>query len=245
MEKLLMITIIGFLAGMVGTGIGGLSAYLFIHPSKRAFSVILGLAGGLMISIVCFDLLPQAFEMVGVPLGVFGIICGVAIITIIDEIMDLLEKGKKKQRDGFIKAGVLIGIGIAAHNFPEGLAIGAGFMATPQLGLGLALVITLHNIPEGIAMATPMSIGGVKKIRILFYTLLAGIPMGVGAFLGALLGEISPAFIGWCLGLAGGAMLFITCQEIIPRSREIWKGRISGFGIILGIIGGILLSSLI
>src|SRR5690554_4161588 len=230
------ITIIGFLAGMFGTGVGGLSSYLIKNPSKRFFSVILGLSGGLMMAIVCFDLLPQAFLMVGLPLGIFGILFGVLTISIIDEVILRWENKREKTRGPFVRTGILIGVGILIHNFPEGLAIGSGYMATTNLGIGLAIVIAIHNIPEGLAMATPLSIGGVVRGRTLLYTILAGIPMGIGAFIGALLGEISSMFIGWCLGFAGGAMLFITCQEIIPQSREMWRGRISGFGIILGII---------
>lgn len=239
------ITIIGFLAGMLGTGLGGLSSYLIRNPSKRFFSIILGLSGGLMMAIVCFDLLPQAFMMVGLPLGIFGILFGVLTISAIDEIIIRLEKKREKSRGVFVRTGILIGVGILIHNFPEGLAIGSGYMATTKLGMSLAIVIAIHNIPEGIAMATPLSIGGMGRARVLLYTILTGLPMGFGALIGAMLGEISPLFIGWCLGFAGGAMLFITCQEIIPQSRNMWKGRISGFGIILGIIFGILLSSLI
>ncbi len=239
------ITIIGFLAGMLGTGLGGLSSYLIRNPSKRFFSIILGLSGGLMMAIVCFDLLPQAFMMVGLPLGIFGILFGVLTISAIDEIIIRLEKKREKSRGVFVRTGILIGVGILIHNFPEGLAIGSGYMATTKLGMSLAIVIAIHNIPEGIAMATPLSIGGMGRARVLLYTILTGLPMGFGALIGAMLGEISPLFIGWCLGFAGGAMLFITCQEIIPQSRNMWKGRISGFGIILGIIFGILLSSLV
>lgn len=239
------IAIIGFLAGMLGTGLGGLSSYLIRNPSKRFFSIILGLSGGLMMAIVCFDLLPQAFMMVGLPLGIFGILFGVLTISAIDEIIIRLEKKREKSRGVFVRTGILIGVGILIHNFPEGLAIGSGYMATTKLGMSLAIVIAIHNIPEGIAMATPLSIGGMGRARVLLYTILTGLPMGFGALIGAMLGEISPLFIGWCLGFAGGAMLFITCQEIIPQSRNMWKGRISGFGIILGIIFGILLSSLI
>ncbi len=239
------IAIIGFLAGMLGTGLGGLSSYLIRNPSKRFFSIILGLSGGLMMAIVCFDLLPQAFMMVGLPLGIFGILFGVLTISAIDEIIIRLEKKREKSRGVFVRTGILIGVGILIHNFPEGLAIGSGYMATTKLGMSLAIVIAIHNIPEGIAMATPLSIGGMGRARVLLYTILTGLPMGFGALIGAMLGEISPLFIGWCLGFAGGAMLFITCQEIIPQSRNMWKGRISGFGIILGIIFGILLSSLV
>ena len=244
MNSVMLITIIGSLAGIIGTGLGGFTSYIFRRPTKRFFSVILGMSGGLMISIVCFDLLPEAFNMVGLPLGIFGIILGVLLISLIDEIIMKFSKDKK-DRDSFIKTGILIGVGILIHNFPEGLAIGSGYMATANLGLSLAIIIAIHNIPEGIAMATPLTIGGIGKARVLMYTIIAGVPMGIGAYVGAVLGEISPLFIGWCLGFAGGAMLFITCQEIIPKSREMWKGRMSAIGIIVGMIFGILLSSLI
>jgi|SRR5690554_4818235 len=244
MGSILLITIIGLLSGIIGTGLGGLTTYIFRKPTQKFLSTILGMSGGLMISIVCFDLLPEAFIMVGLPLGIFGIILGVLLISLIDEIIIKIGKDKK-ERDSFIKTGILIGIGILIHNFPEGLAIGSGYMATANLGLSLAIIIGIHNIPEGIAMATPLTIGGISKARTLGYTIIAGVPMGIGAFIGAILGEISPLFIGWCLGFAGGAMLFITCQEIIPKSREMWKGRISAIGIILGMILGILLSSMI
>lgn len=245
MERLFIITSIGFLTGMLGTGIGGFSIFLFPRPSRRFFSTILGITGGLMLSIVCFDLLPQAFLLGSLKIGIFGIISGVIAITLIDEISTSRDKSHKNKKENFIKTGMLIGIGIAAHNFPEGLAIGSGFIATTRLGIGLAFIIAIHNIPEGIAMATPMAIGGMGKFRIILYTILAGIPMGLGAFIGAFLGGVSQIFIGWCLAFAGGAMLFIICQEIIPKSQEMWRGRISGFGIILGLIGGIILSSLI
>ncbi|RBP37796.1 ZIP family zinc transporter [Garciella nitratireducens] len=244
-ERIISITTIGFLTGILGTGMGGLSAYIFKNPSNRWSSMILGFSGGLMISVVCFDLLPEAFAMVGLFIGILGIILGVMVISLIDEMISRIEWKYKKNRNGFVRTGILIGIGILIHNFPEGLAVGSGYMATSELGLGLALIIAIHDIPEGISMATPLSIGGIKSWKILLYTIIAGIPTGIGAFIGAVLGEISTLFIGLCLGFAGGAMLFITCQEIIPKSREIYKGRISGFGIIFGIIIGILASSLV
>ena len=61
--------------------------------------------------------------------------------------------------NSLIKTGILVGIGLALHNFPEGLAIGSGFSASPSLGLSLALVIAFHDIPEGISMAVPMKAG--------------------------------------------------------------------------------------
>lgn len=243
MNYLLTVTLLGFAVGIVGTGTGGALAFLFRHPSNRFMGTVLGLSSGLMIAIVCFDLLPQAFEIGSLTIGIIGIIFGTGIITLIDQLISFrgfIDKGSTG--NGYIRTGVLLGIGIAIHNFPEGLAIGSGLVAAIRLGLSLSIVIAFHNIPEGIAMAVPMLAGGYSRVKIFIATVMAGVPMGFGALMGALLGEISPLFISFCLAFAGGAMLFITCGELIPKSQNIYKGRASSFGIILGIIGGIILS---
>lgn len=242
-NTLFAITMVGFLAGTVGTGIGGVSTFIINKPSNHIFSFVLGFSGGLMIAIVCFDLLPEAF-LSGIPLVIIGIILGVILITALDQMLSFHLSGNHTS-DDFLKAGKLMGLGIAAHNLPEGLAIGTSLAADQTLGISLAIIILLHNIPEGIAMAAPLSISGISKIKVLLYTIYAGLPMGVGALIGGYVGNISDSFIGVCLGFAGGAMLFITCQEIIPKSNVLWKGRTSGFAIIFGIICGILLSKVL
>jgi ZIP family zinc transporter len=161
-------------------------------------SVLLGFTSGVMLSVVCFDLLPEAFKLGSVGLSFVGMSIGVGLVLFIDELMPSelsLSKNAKSGSDityGFIKSGILLGIGIAIHNFPEGLAVGSGFAANDALGLGLAIAIGLHDMPEGIAMAAPLRIGGINKFKILMYTILAGIPMGLGSFIGELVGEISP-----------------------------------------------------
>lgn len=242
-NTLLQIALLGFLTGTIGTGIGGVFTLVLNKPSNHTFSFLLGFSGGLMISIVCFDLLPEAFVS-GVPLVIVGIILGVALITFLDELLSFHLSGKQ-YKDEFLKAGKLMGLGIAAHNFPEGLAIGSGLAANETLGISLAIIILLHNIPEGIAMAAPLSISGISKFKVVLYTIYAGLPMGVGALIGGYVGNISDTFIGVSLGFAGGAMLFITCQEIIPKSNFLWRGRTSGFAIISGIICGIIMSNIL
>lgn len=239
-DTLFEITLLGFFAGTIGTGLGGFSSFVIRNPSNRLFSFTLGFSGGLMIAIVCFDLLPEAF-LSGLGVAILGIILGVVLISVIDQLLSFHFSGGHMKND-FLRAGALMGISIAAHNFPEGLAIGSGLVADPHLGLSLAIIILIHNIPEGMAMAAPLSISGISKFKILLYTIYAGVPMGIGAWLGGYIGNVSESFIGLCLGFAGGAMLFITCQEIIPKSSALWKGRTSGFSIILGIICGILLT---
>lgn len=249
MSRLLAVTIIGFLCGMVGTGLGGLLTILLRHPTKRFMAVLLGFTSGIMLSVVCFDLLPEAFKLGSVWLSFVGMSIGVGLILLIDEILPhefSLTKNARNASEadyGFIKSGILLGIGIAIHNFPEGLAVGSGFAANTSLGLGLAIVIALHDMPEGVAMAAPLKLGGIGRLKILLYTILAGIPMGVGAFIGEVVGAISPIFICLCLSFAAGSMLFITCGELIPKSQNVYRGRISTIGMLLGIMSGIFISN--
>lgn len=243
MDTILKSALLGFAVGILGTGAGGAIAFVLKKPTNRFMSIILGLSSGLMISIVCFDLLPEAFEISGLSTGITGIILGVGIITLVDLVIPDKDFADSRIRsDGYIRTGILLGIGIAIHNFPEGLAIGSGFVAEIRLGLSLAAVIAFHNMPEGVAMATPMIVGKYSRVKIFLATVIAGIPMGFGALMGSILGEISPVFISLCLAFAGGTMLFITCGELIPKSQKIHRGRASSFGIIIGIIIGIILS---
>lgn len=244
LNNILNITIIGTIVGIAGTGMGGILSLLWKSPDNKFMSIILGASGGLMLSVVTFDLLPEAFELGGVPLSIAGIIGGIIITALIDERLpdfDNTSKGRGK----YFKLGLLMALGLALHNFPEGLAIGSGFTAGSRLGFGLSLVIGLHDIPEGMAVAAPMSISGVRKLKIFIFTVATAIPTGVGALIGVLLGEISPVFITLCLAFAGGTMLYIVCGELIPRSRSLFENFLSTFGILAGIIIGIVITSLV
>ena len=89
-------------------------------------------------------------------------------------------------------------------------------------------------------MSIPMKNGGMSKIRALVYTMLSGVTTGIGAFFGALAGQISEGMISLCLAVAAGAMLYIVSGELIPESNSLYKGRIGFVGNILGFILGIL-----
>ncbi len=245
MANFLYSSIIGASAGIIGTSIGGAMAFILDKPGKRFLSVLLGFSSGLMMAVVCFDLLPEAFEIGSLFHGLLGVVLGVAAIIFCE---GLISSYRNRSRKGYasnkyIQTGILLGISIALHNLPEGLAIGSGFTARTSYGWELALVIALHDIPEGVAMVTPMIIGGSSPFKAFVSAVIAGIPTGIGAMIGYMLGEISPILISICLGFAGGAMLYITCDELIPESRELYKGRVSSLGLIIGVIAGILITS--
>ena len=143
-----------------------------------------------------------------------------------------------------LKTGIVVSIGLAIHNFPEGLAIGSGMGASFKLGLSLAIAICFHDIPEGISMALPMKSGGMNKSKIIFYVILSGITTGIGAFFGGIVGQISNAVIGIGLSFAAGAMLYIVSGELIPEANKLYSGKFSSIGNLLGFIVGMFVTRL-
>ena len=221
-------TLLGLFFGTFGTTLGGIIGCFFKNVSNKFLSFILSFASGLMMSIICFDLVPEALGIANIITVIMGIILG--IITMI--FCDLLVSKKFNQKREFkannlLKTGIIVSIGLAIHNFPEGLAIGSGFEASTKLGIGLALAICLHDIPEGISMAVPMKNGGMKIGKVIFYVVLSGITTGIGAFFGAIIGSISETIISINLSFAAGAMLYIVSGELIPESNKLYRGRTS------------------
>lgn len=243
LEYLIKTTLIGLFFGTFGTTLGGIIGVNFKNTSNKFLSFILSLASGLMIAIVCFDLVPEALEISTIPLIILGILFGVSCMIGCDILVQKKFNTSvkfSKSSNSLLKTGIIVSIGLALHNFPEGLAIGSGFGASIKLGYSLALAILLHDIPEGVSMAVPMKNGGMKVSKVIFYVVLSGVTTGLGAFFGALVGTISQQIIAMCLAFAAGAMLYIVSGELIPESNKLYKGRMSSIGNVLGFILGIL-----
>lgn len=232
----------GLFFGTFGTTIGGLIGVYVKKNSNKFLSFILSFASGLMMAIICFDLIPEALEISGIVQVLLGICIGIVTMIFCDLFVD--KKSKKMKSNQLLKTGIVISIGLAIHNFPEGLAIGSGFEASMKLGLSLALAICLHDIPEGISMAVPMKNGGMKISKVIFYVVLSGITTGIGAFFGAIVGSISQEVISICLSFAAGAMLYIVSGELIPESNQLYHGKMTAVGNMIGFIIGIFATTL-
>lgn len=242
MQHLIRITLFGLISGLAGTSIGGLSAFIINKTSNRVMSSLLEFSAGLMTAVVCFELLPEAFNLGGTFYAFTGILSGIGAVVTIENILKHSKAFTNGGRSGLLKAGILMAIAIAMHNFPEGFAVGSGFEASASLGFTITAVIIIHDIPEGIAMALPMRAGGFSKTKAFIYTLLSGVPMGLGALFGAVLGEISDSLTAACLGFAGGAMLYIVYGELVPESKKLYLGRLSSISNVLGILCGIIIT---
>ena len=218
--EILKTTILGLFFGTFGTTLVGIIVVVIKKHSNKFLSFILAFASGLMMSVICFDLLPEALGISNIVNVIIGTIIGIVSMIFCDILVEKkfsVNSKTKGMENNLLKTGIIVSIGLAIHNFPEGLAIGSGFEASLKLGLSLAIAICLHDIPEGISMAVPMKNGGMKISKVIFYVILSGITTGIGAFFGAIIGSISQVVISICLSFAAGAMLYIVSRRTYTR----------------------------
>ncbi len=246
MQNIMNTAVLGLFFGTIGTTIGGIIGCSLKSQSNKFLSFILSFAAGLMMAVICFDLIPEALGLSQITEVIIGIVLGIIVMIFCDLIVDkifskkiVLNQDTNKVSNNLLKTGIIVSIGLAIHNIPEGLAIGSGFEASLKLGFSLAIAICFHDIPEGISMALPMKNGGMKAYKIMFYVILSGIATGVGALIGSIVGKISEQIIAIALSFAAGAMLYIVSGELIPESNSLYKGRISALGNMIGFIIGI------
>lgn len=229
------IVFLGSMAGVLGTGAGGLLIVLLGHPKQGFLSFLLAFSGGIMLAVVFQDLILESAALSGAIITFSGITLGAAALMLITPLVG----HERTASTGLVQMGLLLGFGIALHNLPEGLAIGAGYLSSENLGLSLALALCLHNIPEGMAMAAPLLAGGFDKVQVLLLTIVAGIPMGIGSLCGGLFGSLSPQMLALALAFAAGAMLFLVFHELLPEAHDLDFPHAATCGAILGIIVGL------
>jgi zinc transporter, ZIP family len=133
-----------------------------------------------------------------------------------------------------VNTGLLLAVGITLHNLPEGIAVGAGYLHNPKFGLFVAIAILLHNIPEGIATALPLCRSGLHRWDAFKVAFLSGFAEPVGALIASLVLISFENFVPVSLAFAGGVMVFITLDELIPTAREFGHEHYSAIGIIIG-----------
>lgn len=228
-------------AGVGGTGLGGGLACLFRRDSSRTVSLLLSFAAGVMVAVVCFDLLTDAAAAGQMLQVAVWVLAGYGVTAILNV---LLERDPGEQRSGLFLAGVVMAAAIALHNVPEGMVIGASFASEGMAGSGwvLAAVIGLHNIPEGMAVAVPLVAGGMGRIRAAGIAAVTGMPTVAGAALGFWMGTLGPAAMTAALSFASGAMLYVVFGELLPEAVRLWEGKAPALAAVVGIIVGMVIT---
>ena len=215
----------------------------FLSKKDKVIGVLFAVAAGVMLAIVSFDLIPEAYAEGGVWTLAASVLAGVVLVVILDEITkavtkkggDIIEEGRKRRVE-MTKTGILMMLAIAVHNLPEGLVIGSSELKSR--GLLMALLIGLHNIPEGIAVAAPLIAGGMKKWKAILITASTGIPTLIGAVIGYYIGLASATFVAVSLGIAAGAMLAVIFAEMLPESLKLNESKAPGFAAVISVVIG-------
>ncbi|KAK3272681.1 hypothetical protein CYMTET_19034 [Cymbomonas tetramitiformis] len=227
--------------GAAGTTLGGLVIVAYPHPTPKKLGMLQGLAAGLMLCISFMDLLPKSMAVIGFARANMFFYQGVAFFAVIVALIPepnadaLLGKGKdeewrslssetpvKKHRKQVMFSGLVTALGIALHNFPEGIAVFLASMKATHTGLTLAVAIALHNIPEGIAVALPVYFATRSRWKALQLAVISGLaePAAVIVVGGLLPVNFSEQTVECMLAAVGGIMAFLTVHELIPLAIE-------------------------
>lgn len=240
------------LAGMGGTGAGGAVSCLLHRDSDRMVSLLLSFAAGVMVAVVCFDLLNDALHPEGcggqTPLGLIaaGVLLGHGAVCGLNAALGHKKRNAGKVREGLFRVGFVMAAAIALHNVPEGMVIGASFVKDagaelPRGGAMMAVVIGLHNVPEGMAVAAPLIAGGMTKRRVIAVTALTGAPTIAGAAVGYYLGTLGPRALVLALSFASGAMLYVVFGELLPEASGLWRSPAPALAAVVGILMGMMI----
>jgi ZIP family zinc transporter len=249
------------LAGL-STGIGSTIAFFIRQPRYSYLTFLLGLSAGVMVYISFTELLGTAIAAVGFLQANIAFFAGIVGFAAVDMLIphSYEEESAGDARFGTTKekvlgpamapsaaslkrSSVLIAIGIAIHNLPEGMVTFAS-AATGDISLGIliALAVAIHNIPEGIAVSVPILYATGSRRWAFIYSFLSGVAEPVGALIGyaLLLPFLTPTLLSTTLAFVAGIMVCISFDEILPMAHRYGRGHL----VILGVIAGMVIMAL-
>jgi len=238
----LLAMLLATLAGL-STTLGSIISIFYRKPSQGYMAFTIGFSAGIMIMISFVELLQSGIETIGFIYGNLAFFMGMGILFLIDVLLPhiyILEKYNSKESYNLRlkKVSIFVALGIAIHNFPEGIATFAGTMKDINIGITLAVAIALHNIPEGIAVSVPVYAVTGSARKAFLWSFFSGISEPIGAFIAGiiLVPFLNETIIGWMLSAVGGFMVFIAFDELLPVSQSYRKEHISIIGVMVGMI---------
>ena len=238
--KIVLLTALGVGGATV---VGALLGFLFKKVSHKFSDMILGFAAGVMMCAAVVGLILPSLEggKLAPLVTVAGVFCGAAVLNIIDRVVPHLHKivGGDSERHPEsakqINKILLFVFAIAIHNFPEGVAAGVGFgSGNTADAITIAGGIALQNIPEGMVIIGPMLAAGINRKNTFLIAAVTGLIEVVGTFLGFFAVSLSSAVLPFALAFAGGTMLYIISDEMIPETHAHGNERSSTYALLVG-----------
>ena len=229
------------------TVIGALLGFLFKNPSHKFNDIVLSFAAGVMLAAAAFGLILPSLEgggKLGILVAAAGIFTGAIFLNLIDRLVPHLHKmtgadGEERhpEQTARLNKVLLFVIAIAIHNLPEGIAAGVGFGTGDMLqAFTVAGGIALQNIPEGMVIIAPMIAAGMSRRRPFFIALMTGVVEVLGTFIGYFAASISAAILPFALAFAGGTMLYVISDEMIPETHAHGNERGATYALLAGFV---------
>ncbi len=224
------------------TVIGALIGFAFKNLSHKFSDIVLSFAAGVMLAAAVLGLVLPSLEYGGkwgLLITVVGIFAGAVVLNLLDRLVPHLHKlaGADIEPHDNTNLGkvMLFVMAIAIHNLPEGIAAGVGFGSedTSQ-ALLIAGGIALQNIPEGMVIIAPMLSAGVKPGKTFFIAMLTGIVEVIGTLLGYFAVNISTIILPFALAFAGGTMIYVVSDEMIPETHAHGSERGATYALLVG-----------
>jgi zinc transporter, ZIP family len=228
------VIVLAFLSG--GTTLLGVALAIAVGENPKILAAGIGFSTGIMVLISLFELVPESLNLLGpAPTGL-SVGLGAVLILSLHAVIPHVHLGREQPPTLELRTTYLIVFGLILHDVPEGFAMANAFLASPSLGLLVALAIALHNIPEEFAMAVPAV--AIKNRTLLFKAAcLSGLAEPAGAILGLFAVHLNPALNPSLMAFAAGAMVMISFLELVPMARK--YGRMKYFA--MGVAGSALI----
>ncbi len=238
--KIVLLTALGVGGATV---FGALIGFIFKNLSHKFSDIVLSFAAGVMLSAAVLGLILPSLDhggKYGILITIAGIFVGATCLSFMDKLVPHLHKlggGSEEAHHGNEKLNkvLLFVLAIAIHNLPEGIAAGVGFgTGNNAEALVIAGGIALQNIPEGMVIVAPMVAAGIKPKRAFLYAALTGVVEVLGTFLGYFAVAISSAILPFALAFAGGTMLYVVSDEMIPETHAHGSERAATYALLIG-----------
>jgi ZIP family zinc transporter len=226
------------------TVIGALLGFIVKHPSQKFNDIILSFAAGVMLSAAVIGLIIPSLDYGGkfsIAVTIAGIFRGALCLNLIDKLVPHLHKLTGVDTEAHPGSAARLGkvllfvIAIAIHNIPEGIAAGVSFGTGNTLqAFTVAGGIALQNIPEGMVIIAPMLASGISRRRTFVIALMTGVVEVIGTFIGYFAVSISATILPFALAFAGGTMLYVISDEMIPETHAHGNERGATYSLLLG-----------
>ena len=224
------------------TVIGAVIGFLCKNISHKFSDIVLSFAAGVMLSAAVLGLILPAVgggEVDDLLIAIVGIFMGALCLNFVDKLVPHLHKLMGTEQESHANANLnkvlLFVFAIAIHNLPEGLAAGVGFGADNNTqALIIAGGIALQNIPEGMVIIGPMLAAGVSKKRTFLCAMATGLIEVVGTLIGYFAASVSQVVLPFALAFAGGTMLYVISDEMIPETHAHGSQRGATYALLVG-----------